>query len=193
MNSLSSSRKKNCTRRSICRPSHLLLTFSRSISHPGSSKLHFNSILLFCTAFKYSERFPALNKQSSLSFFSGAPNVIFPFVWWISTLIQLIEMAPRCGIRVSSIVISSILSDMNIQTCAITRIGKCMYSNPSTGLDRPWSFQEIDASRFQDIRYMKVERLPALSSCRLYPQDIFLVLISVRDWVDSRSVMRQEN
>jgi hypothetical protein len=39
------------------------------------------------------------------------------------------------------------------------------YSNPITGLDRRWGFQEVEAPRFQD----KVVRLSALCTGRLYP------------------------
>jgi hypothetical protein len=52
------------------------------------------------------------------------------------------------------------------------------YSNPVTGLDRPGGFQEVAAPRFQDNRHMKVVRLSALRTGRLYPQEILLVLIS---------------
>jgi hypothetical protein len=42
-------------------------------------------------------------------------------------------------------------------------------SNPITGMDRPLGFQEVEAPRFLDNRHMKVVRLSAVRTGRLYP------------------------
>ena len=44
-------------------------------------------------------------------------------------------------------------------------------SNPITGLDRPLVLQEVEAHRFIDNRHIKVVRLSALRTGRLYPQE----------------------
>jgi hypothetical protein len=56
-------------------------------------------------------------------------------------------------------------------------LGTCQtrYSNPCLGLFSSRGFQENDAHRFQDIQQMKVVRLSALSTSRLYPKGNILV------------------
>jgi hypothetical protein len=61
-----------------------------------------------------------------------------------------------------------------------------------TGLGRPLGLQEVEAPRFLDYRHMKVVRLSALRTT-FTPQERFLVLISVRGWVDPRAIVKNSN
>ena len=58
---------------------------------------------------------------------------------------------------------------------SLSRIAAESKSNPITGLDRPLGFQEVEAPRFIDNRHMKVVRLAALRTGRLYPWYSFLL------------------
>jgi len=53
-------------------------------------------------------------------------------------------------------------------------------SGPITGLDRPRGFQKVKVPRFHDTA-QDDGRLSALRTGRLYPQEMLLLLISVRD------------
>ena len=66
---------------------------------------------------------------------------------------------------------------------------KCKTS-PCTALDRPWIFQEVEASRFHDNRHKKMVRLSALRTGRIYPPEN--IPISFRGWVDPRAIVRPE-
>ena len=68
--------------------------------------------------------------------------------------------------------------------------GEVKYSYHYTGLYRHWGFQEAEALKFPEIRHMKLRKLSALDTSRLYTQEIFMVIISIIRCVDPRAIVR---
>jgi hypothetical protein len=63
---------------------------------------------------------------------------------------------------------------------------------PLQALMGPQGFWRLRLLEFPDSQHMKVVRLSALRTGRLYLQERFLLLISVRGWVNSRSIVWPE-
>ena len=65
-------------------------------------------------------------------------------------------------------------------------------SKPITGLDRPWGLQVFEAATFHDNRHMKMAMSSAFAPADFIPQEIFLVLSSVKGCVEPRTIVRLE-
>jgi hypothetical protein len=82
----------------------------------------------------------------------------------------------------------------NWNLASVRNFIKCLkkQSNPITGLDRPWGFQEAEAPRFQDSRHVKVVRLSVLHNGRLNPPRKYSWYSFLLEAVNPRAVVRPE-
>ena len=81
----------------------------------------------------------------------------------------------------------------NIYVLCLNTMSILSYKKVKESRDMPGVAQRVPGRLdFHDIRHMKVVRLSASHTGRLYPQEIFLVLIFIRGWVDPRAMVRSE-
>jgi hypothetical protein len=93
--------------------------------------------------------------------------------------------------RLRKILLTPVFDPRAVQPVA-SRYTKWVIAAPHEVYVRSKVKQSHYRPRFQDSRYVNVVRLSALRTGRLYPQEIFLVLISVRGWVNPRTIVRPE-
>ena len=101
-------------------------------------------------------------------------------------IILPLRLGPSC----SRYVLPGIFMQLSYFFCVLYVLK--LECNHITHLDRTLGLQNVEASRMSRFRHMKVVRLSALRSDRLYPQEISLTLIPVRGQVDPTAVVQPE-
>jgi len=94
-----------------------------------------------------------------------------------------VQRAENCAVLfVEDFIAPLVLHDLlqEIFNFYMLNVKRKRQSNSITDLDRSLGFQEAEAPRFQDNRHRNVVRFSALPPGTFTPQEIFLVLISVR-------------
>jgi hypothetical protein len=97
-----------------------------------------------------------------------------------------------CDFILFSIVYTRVQSNNSFFIFSFNPINKVKVKLFHYGPGQALRSRGLSLPEFLDSPHMKVVRLSALSTGRLYPQEISLVLISVRGWVDPGAVVRLE-
>ena len=114
----------------------------------------------------YSELFCIFTSTSITHRFISIPNLCLTEIYYVELYTDVIFL---------TLLLSGQSVGRQKIPCSLTLLYTKYYtfivskSNPITGVDRPWGFQEVEAPRFQDNRHTKVVSLSTLRTGRLYP------------------------